>query len=305
MENENITDLTVSEPKAMEVSRDNPLPATVIKARVQLIQEVMQAVMKDNEHYGVIPGCGKKPTLLKAGAEKLLSTFQIAPEFSVEELSTLDAIRYRVSARGLSASGNFLGEGVGECSTLEEKYKWKKAFSELEFNSYPEDRRRTKYGQYGATMQVRTEPADLANTVLKMAKKRALVDMTLTVTAASDIFTQDLEDIDVERKPETDEEKKTQPKTQGNSEQKADIPIETPEKTAPNVEDSPINVDESDKQFFVRFADAQKWEYQAIIDLLKNEFKVSAVLDLTRDQFESALEILKAGPDKWKEVNAK
>jgi hypothetical protein len=43
----------------------------------------------------------------------------------------------------------------------------------------------------------RVENADLAdtyNTVLKMAKKRALVDATLTATAASDIFNQDLED---------------------------------------------------------------------------------------------------------------
>ena len=38
-------------------------------------------------------------------------------------------------------------------------------------------------------------PADHYNTVLKMAKKRALVDAVLTATAASDIFTQDLEDI--------------------------------------------------------------------------------------------------------------
>ncbi len=38
-------------------------------------------------------------------------------------------------------------------------------------------------------------PADDYNTVLKMAKKRALVDAVLTATAASDIFTQDLEDI--------------------------------------------------------------------------------------------------------------
>ena len=38
-------------------------------------------------------------------------------------------------------------------------------------------------------------PADHYNTVLKMAKKRALVDAVLTSTAASDIFTQDLEEI--------------------------------------------------------------------------------------------------------------
>jgi hypothetical protein len=38
-------------------------------------------------------------------------------------------------------------------------------------------------------------PADVANTILKMAKKRAQIDMTLTATAASDVFEQDLEDL--------------------------------------------------------------------------------------------------------------
>lgn len=41
-------------------------------------------------------------------------------------------------------------------------------------------------------------PADYYNTCLKMAKKRALVDAILTATAASDIFTQDVEDMDIE-----------------------------------------------------------------------------------------------------------
>src|SRR5690606_12324178 len=58
-----------------------------------------------------------------------------------------------------------------------------------------------KYGydrQNGAEyeiQQVRTEPADIANTVLKMACKRAQVAMIINATACSDIFTQDLEDI--------------------------------------------------------------------------------------------------------------
>ena len=38
-------------------------------------------------------------------------------------------------------------------------------------------------------------PADVLNTVLKMAKKRALVDAVLSATGASDIFTQDLEEL--------------------------------------------------------------------------------------------------------------
>ena len=37
--------------------------------------------------------------------------------------------------------------------------------------------------------------ADVYNVVLKQAKKRALVDAVLTATAASDLFTQDLEDL--------------------------------------------------------------------------------------------------------------
>jgi hypothetical protein len=39
------------------------------------------------------------------------------------------------------------------------------------------------------------DPADCYNTVLKMAKKRAYVDAMLTATAASDIFTQDIEEM--------------------------------------------------------------------------------------------------------------
>ena len=42
-------------------------------------------------------------------------------------------------------------------------------------------------------------PADYYNTVLKMAKKRAHVDAILTATAASDCFTQDVEDTQREK----------------------------------------------------------------------------------------------------------
>ena len=39
-------------------------------------------------------------------------------------------------------------------------------------------------------------PADYYNTILKMAKKRAYVDAIITATACSDIFTQDLEEME-------------------------------------------------------------------------------------------------------------
>jgi hypothetical protein len=177
------------------------LTAPQIKAQVNLVQQVMKAVMKRETHYGVIPGT-QKPTLLKAGAEVLLTTFRIAVEPEVEDLSTPDEIRYRVRALGRhQGTGIVVGIGIGECSSSEEKYRWRDAVCDEEFDLTDEDRRRVKYakakgGGHYTRRQIRTVPADLANTVLKMAKKRAQIDLTLTATAASDIFTQDLEEGD-------------------------------------------------------------------------------------------------------------
>lgn len=171
---------------------DAPLTASNIRANVNLIQEVMRDVMQDGTHYGIIPGC-KKPSLWKPGAEKIMATFRIAAEPVVEDLSSPDIFRYRVTVKGYSASGAMLGAGIGECSSDEDKYRWR-APKPKEFENTTDDRRRIKYEADGEAKQVRTNPADVANTILKMAKKRALVDMVLTVTAASDIFTQDIED---------------------------------------------------------------------------------------------------------------
>jgi hypothetical protein len=191
----------MSEELARYESERRPLTAAQIKAQVQLIQEVMSAVMKEGHHYGKIPGT-TKPTLYKPGAEKLLSTFRIGadPKDSIEDLSVTDEIRYRVAVKGFSQeTGNLLGVGIGECSSSEEKYKWRKPVCDEEFDETPTERKRMvwKRGESKPYQQkqVRTNPTDVANTVLKMAKKRALVDMTLTITAASDIFDQDLEDI--------------------------------------------------------------------------------------------------------------
>jgi hypothetical protein len=183
------------------------LTAVEIRASVNLVQEVMKAVMqgpsKENPagvHYGVIPGT-PKPTLYKPGAEKLAQAFRIAVSYRVEDLSTQDVVRYRVTATGThQTSGVVMGDGMGACSSGEEKYKWRKAYDD-EFNATAEDRRRVKFGKQYNTKQVRTEPADLDNTILKMACKRAQVAMILNVTAASDLFTQDVEDLPEELRP--------------------------------------------------------------------------------------------------------
>jgi hypothetical protein len=173
--------------------------AADVRQHVNLIQEVMQAVMKKEVHYGVIPGC-KKPSLYKPGAEVLAATFRIAVSYRVEDLSAPGCIRYRVVAVGThQTTGIVMGEGMGECSSDEEKYKWRKALEQEEFDLTPETQRRVKFGKSHQgtykTLQIKTEPADAANTILKMACKRAQVAMTLNVTAASDIFSQDIEDL--------------------------------------------------------------------------------------------------------------
>lgn len=184
--------------------------AIEIRQRVNLVQEVMRNIMIKDTHYGVIPGT-KKPSLYKPGAEVLCVTFRIADKYVIEDLSAEGIARYRVRCIGEhQVTGDVLGEGVGECSSHEEKYKWRRAICQEEFNLTPENMRRIKFSQWQGKIdkqpQVRTEASDQANTVLKMACKRAKIAMTLNVTAASDIFTQDIEDIPTELRGEAVEE---------------------------------------------------------------------------------------------------
>ena len=185
---------------AAEVHR---FSAVEIRQRVNLVQEVMQGIMKRETHYGTIPGT-QKPTLYKPGAEVLCVTFRVAQEYKIEDLSIQGVARYRITCVGRhQLTGVALGEGVGECSSSEEKYKWRGVICKAELDATPENLRRKKYYKNGNTVdQVRTEPADLANTILKMACKRAMIAMTLNVTAASDIFTQDIEDLPEELRPQ-------------------------------------------------------------------------------------------------------
>lgn len=173
--------------------------AMEIRQRVNLVQEVMRSIMKSETHYGVIPGT-KKPSLYKPGAEVLCVTFRVADKYEIEDLTVDGMARFRVRCIGIhQVTGVVLGEGMGECSSHEEKYKWRGAICAEEFEVTPENLRRLKFAKWNNKVekkqQIRTESADQANTILKMACKRAKIAMTLNVTAASDIFTQDIEDL--------------------------------------------------------------------------------------------------------------
>jgi hypothetical protein len=187
------------QPRAVAADTGRMSVPDVIR-HVHAVQEVMQAVMKEGVHYGMVPGTDK-PMLYKQGAEKLCLAFKIGDEYRIEDLSTAEVSRYRITCVGIhQPTGTVLGQGVGECSSAEEKYKWRKAVCKEEFEAAPVDMRRRKFGRkaggHYTVDQIRVESADVANTVLKMAAKRAKVAMTLNVTAAGDIFGQDLEELD-------------------------------------------------------------------------------------------------------------
>lgn len=198
----------------------NAASLSEIKNQVTLIQQVMREVMIEGEHYGTIPGCGDKKVLLKSGAEKLMLTFRLANDLDVQVLELPNFHReYRVKVTIYASSGQRLGTGVGSCSTMESKYRFRTGPIENTGKIVPQEywtHRESnpakaqeilggkgfstkKIGQkyYIVKQGERVEhdnPADSYNTCLKMAKKRGLVDAALTSTAASDIFTQDIEE---------------------------------------------------------------------------------------------------------------
>lgn len=179
------------------VEDGTPLTAAQLKTRLAVIQSVMRDVMKPDQDFGVIPGT-QKPTLYKPGAEKLCVTFRLSADTPVVEAvpEYTGDIRYRVQVPIRAANGAILAVGLGECSTGEEKYRWRRPVHENEYRAAPEDQRREKWTREGDVwQQVRVNPADVANTVLKMAHKRAYIHGVIMATAAGAIFTQDIEDL--------------------------------------------------------------------------------------------------------------
>jgi len=125
-------------------------------------------VMKDGHDFGVIPGCGNKPSLLKPGAEKLLQVYGYGSKMEkIEESDIEEGNRYEVTYKCTiihKASSKTMAECEGStCS--EEKKNWA------------------------------SQPRKLKNTMRKMAQKRAFVGATLFATGCSDVFTQDVEDM--------------------------------------------------------------------------------------------------------------
>jgi hypothetical protein len=189
--------------------------------QLKAVRTFIKEEFVDGTDYGKIPGCGDKPALLLPGAQKATMYFNCFPTFKVKETKSPNG-HYDVRVRCIlisRATGKQAGEGIGCCSTMEKKYRWRKAERKCPkcgasaiingkaeygggFICY------NKKGGCGAKFAdnapaITSQPQgqvendeifDLHNTVLKMAKKRAHVDASITLACLSELFTQDIED---------------------------------------------------------------------------------------------------------------
>lgn len=224
-----VTNSNENKEEQVEYSRGTGAPATTImdlnalKDRRDAIKSVYENVMIEGKHYGKPFKGSDKKTLLKAGGEVLCATFMLSPKFDKTTRHLGDGHREVEFACHLFhiPTGKFVGEGWGSCSTLESKYRYRTAkLTCPECSSESIIKGKKEYGggwvcwkkkggcgenfsdddtRITQQEQGKVENPDIAdeyNTVLKMAKKRAQIDAVLTVTGASEYFTQDLEDFD-------------------------------------------------------------------------------------------------------------
>lgn len=156
--------------RSKQITKEVPsivISLTEAKERVQLLQQFVDEMMTEGVDYGRIKGFNK-PTLLKPGAEKLCDIFGFSKQISIInrlENWEIGIFSYEVKVTLISKqSGLIEAEGIGTCNNKEKGY-------------------------------IDQDPFSIVNTLLKMAKKRALIDATLSATRASGIFTQDIESL--------------------------------------------------------------------------------------------------------------
>jgi len=172
-------------------------------ARIEQLKSFVKQYLREGEDYGKIPGTDK-PTLLKPGAEKLCDVYGLTPRFEILEYREGDGapafFAYTIRCSLYWRRGDLLVcEGLGEANSWEGRYRWRWVFESqlppgMDKASLPH---RTVNTRHGRVTQYRVPNEDIwavRNTILKQAKKRALVDAVLTATRSSGIFTQDVED---------------------------------------------------------------------------------------------------------------
>lgn len=204
-------------------------PAVTVEnalAAFQAKKDLIDKIMRPGVDFGTVPGSTKN-TLLKAGAEKATSFFGLSARFKDAEVVTdwtgenhagEPFFYYRRTCE--LWRGDYIVASVdGSCNSFEKKYRYRsseRVCPTCGKNTIIKGKQEygggficfAKKGGCGAKFQdsdpaiinqevgqiKNPDVADLANTILKMADKRALVAATLIATGLSEYFTQDVED---------------------------------------------------------------------------------------------------------------
>lgn len=205
----------------IEVAASPPLSIEQVLERTKKIHALLARAMTKDVHYGKIPGCGDKPVLLQPGAQLLGVMFRLSARKTENRIELDDGHREYETTVDLidQVSGGTVAVGVGVCSTMESKYRYRSGPKESTGELVPpEFWERRKIDPAGAlnmiggpghqalkddagnwTIHVKGDrvehdnPADYYNTIRKLAYKRAFVHAVINATAAGEIFSQDLD----------------------------------------------------------------------------------------------------------------
>lgn len=182
---------------------------------IRLFQVVIKSELKKDHDYGVIPGTGDKPTLLKPGAEKitkLLNCFDNYEEVdSVEKWEDKGAFfHYKIKCILCDiTTGLKISSGIGSCNSKESKYRYRwvpvwelTPAQEAVKDEMPTQKRGKSERKYLFYRFENDDPFSLVNTIMKMASKRAHISAALSAGRLSDLFSQDLEDVPISKAPD-------------------------------------------------------------------------------------------------------
>ena len=183
---------------------------------LKMVYDLFQSTMKPKIDYDVIPGCGDKPSLLQPGAIKIKSLFSLGHRVEIKQTDLDGNHREYQTIITLYShqTGKDVGQGVGVCSTMESKWKYRTENTGKEVPKEYWDARnpillggrqfapRKIKGKKGAKDKwfifekiEHDNPADYYNTCIKMCEKRGVVDaVSKAVPGVADLFTQDIEE---------------------------------------------------------------------------------------------------------------
>jgi hypothetical protein len=159
-----------------------------VRARAQWVRDVTKSALAEGVDYGVIPGTGDKPALLKPGAEMLLLAAGLG--FTMSKRDDADARGHH----GVSYTCTVYRQDaiVAQCDGYA-GYDERTFYTSAEDNERRERWNAARYNRPANPAKF-TEYRAPWNTLVKIAQKRALVGATLNATAASGLFVADVDD---------------------------------------------------------------------------------------------------------------